>query len=180
MRNLIRFIIALAVASAAWACTEPNPDYDPDFVPPCSLGTVRCSEDLSAIEACQDSDDTRVYVETKTCWESTVCGDGVCGPDNAPACSVASECAEDLVCTALPMSRDELGTFCIPPPNELGTESGKACSTDAQCLSGYCFRRTCFTPCTETTDCPYSTECVELSVTIDGIQGKLLGCAIPD
>ncbi|MBU1240756.1 hypothetical protein KJ865_13670, partial [Myxococcota bacterium] len=73
----------------------------------------------------------------------------------------------------------DLGTFCITSPNPLGLEGGKACSNASQCISGYCFRSTCFTPCNDINDCPFDSECVELNVTIDGIQGKINGCAIP-
>jgi hypothetical protein len=173
------FIIPLTFLGS-FSCTEPNPDYDPDFVPPCKEGTVICSDDLLTTLACQDDGNgSRSYMIDKTCWEGTLCNSGFCGSGDSGPCDIQEDCTDTLICTAVPISRSELGNFCIPAPLLEGIESEKACSLSSQCKSGWCFKKTCYTPCTSADDCHLGGECALLSVTIDGIQGTLNGCAIP-
>jgi hypothetical protein len=173
--------IFLFIMSFHFSCTEKNPDYIPDYEPDCTIGNAICSEDGSSILVCQtlDGSDSPVYSPEKSCWEGTLCFDGFCGPGDSTECANTDDCEIDEVCTAVPVSRSELGTFCIPPPIPTGRDAGLACSVHDECKSGYCFRRTCFTGCDSTSACPFNDECVSLQVTIDGIKGEIEGCAIP-
>ncbi len=177
-------LLLLLVSLGSTGCTEPNPDYDPDFVPPCSVGSVRCNVAGDAILVCRkdpaNPDRESAFELDKTCWAGTQCTEGYCGAPAERICAVQTECAEGEVCTALPNSRHGLATYCIAPPYPEGREAGQICSRSEQCRSGYCFRQTCFTPCRSVDECPDGTECVDLAVTVDAIKGTIKGCALPN
>jgi len=168
---------SLLILLILMACTEPNPSYDPDFVPPCRAGELRCENTSQLFICAPDESGANVWTLQKTCWSGTVCDTAWCAPDNAPACGLPSDCTRaGDVCTVL-ISDEKLENHCIPAPNPQGREPGRACARHEDCQSGWCFRRTCYHPCAVSQDCPFSEECVDLNVTVDHIQGAIRGCA---
>lgn len=113
-----RTLLPLLLFAGVVACTEPNPSYDPLFVPPCEVGTFKCGEAPRVLLAClqaegQDPD----WELQKTCWPGTVCDGAWCGPGAASACSLPSDCTvEGEVCTAVTDAEDHIGNYCIPAP----------------------------------------------------------------
>ncbi len=175
------FLILLAAVSFS-ACTEPNPDYDPLFVPPCNVGTLKCGMDPLNLLVClsvdgQDPD----WVLDRRCWNGTQCNDAYCGPgENSVDCSSPEDCTgEGAVCTAIRDAPDHIGTYCIPTPFPGARVPGQACSRHEDCLSGWCFRQSCFFACSSSSDCPDTLNCTSLSVTLDNIQGSVKGCVRP-
>jgi hypothetical protein len=178
--NFIKVLIfTIVVNMVGIGCTEPNPDYDSDFVPPCSSGELKCSEDQSQILVCLENDEgKKVFTPDKVCWDGTVCVQDFCEPAPEESCQFQADCQGDDICTAVVGSSGRIDNFCIPSPVPDGREVGKACSDHDQCYSGWCFRRTCYTPCVEDSDCPFSEDCVVLSITIDSIKGSVRGCVL--
>ena len=166
--------IAALMMAAGTACTEPNPDYDPNYVPPCDSGTARCSDDGASIELCRDG----TFQTYRTCWAGTSCDDAHCVPDDGvPFCEVPEDCDSGRVCTAVVLREQQsVGTACIPVPYPDGRDAGMACVHGEDCKSGWCFRSVCYQPCLTNADCPDSMQCAELSVTIDSVRGVLKGC----
>ena len=165
----------------AGACTEPNPDYDPLYVPPCELGALQCGEYPQHLMVCleEDGGDPTWQIQRR-CWDGTVCAGAWCGPDGAPACATVEDCTTaGEVCTAVTDSDHTIGTYCIPSPTPTGRVAGQACSRHDECQSGWCFRRTCFMPCETSDQCPFSETCEDLSVTVDHVQATIRGCVIP-
>ncbi|MBU1219021.1 hypothetical protein KKF34_06090 [Myxococcota bacterium] len=184
MKYLSRITItsSLLVFFSLNACTEPNPDYDPDYAPPCKSGALSCSEDSTNITVCiKDAvSGEMIWTEDKTCWSGTGCLDGYCAPiPETPECTVQADCEEGLVCTALADADNSLSNWCISPPIENGRLGGYACASHDQCLSGWCFRNVCYTPCVTSDDCPLEDECDTLKVTIDNVQDNINGCVLP-
>lgn len=172
MQNL--FFVLFVVS-----CTEPNPSYDPNFVPPCSAGQLRCADTSQLFICVTDENGKNTWTLHKTCWSGTICNTSWCAPDGASACSLPSDCTRtEDVCTVL-VSDEHLANYCIPSPNPQGREPGRACSRHEDCLSGWCFRRTCYHPCVTAQDCPFNEECVNLTVTVDHVQDVIRGCAAP-
>ncbi len=168
---LTMMAVTLLIGSA---CTERNPDYDPNYVPPCDNGTARCSEDERAIELCRDGE----FHIFRECWNGTSCDDAHCVPDDGvPFCKIPDDCGNGLVCTAVVFSEQQaVGNSCIPAPHPDGREAGQSCAKGEDCKSGWCFKSVCYQPCLTDDDCPDSMNCAELSVTIDSVRGVLKGC----
>lgn len=176
-----RFLLPLLLFAGLAGCTEPNPSYDPLFVPPCEVGTFKCGESPRTLLACLEEDGQDPAWELlKTCWPGTICTGSWCGPGTALPCSLPAECTvAGEVCTAVTDSQDHIGNYCIPAPIPGGREPGRACSRHEDCTSGWCFRRTCYHPCGLTEDCPFSGTCENLNVTVDHTQDTIRGCVIP-
>jgi hypothetical protein len=116
----------------------------------------------------------------KTCWSGTACAGRWCGPDNATACALPTDCTTaGEVCTAVTDAQNHIGTYCIPAPFPTGRSPGQACSRHEECQSGWCFRRTCFMPCEVSEQCPHDETCEDLNVTVDHVQDSIRGCVIP-
>ncbi len=177
----VRLLARLLLALFAVGCTEPNPGYDPLFVPPCEVGARQCGESLRNLLVCQETEGQNpTWTIEKTCWEGTACSTAWCGPGDSSACDLPSDCTgAGEVCTAVTDAEDHIGTYCIPSPFPGAREPGRACSRHEECASGWCFRRTCFHPCEETSQCPFSDTCETLNVTVDQVQDSLRGCVIP-
>ncbi len=175
-----------AIATMAWlvtlACTEKNPDYDPDAY--CTPGERRCAGEF-VVQVCQPSsqwpDLGAGEPWVQDCWDGTTCDQGACVPAQVTPCVTQADCSDGQVCTILvdPDQPDRLGTFCIPSPNPSGFESGVACNSGSQCQSGRCTRQVCFGACQGPSDCTQEGyECVALDLTIDGVRskGSVSGC----
>jgi hypothetical protein len=169
----------------AGACTELNPDYDPDAGPECRSGQLRCALAVDAVEMCAVGGGT--WVADRDCWAGTTCSASACFPD-APLerCARVADCAAGVEVCSVAADPDlplHLGTFCLPPAVPGGRIGGQACSAHGECQSGFCFRRICFEACTEAATCTnLQHECAVLDVTVDGLRDAtaIRGCVPPE
>ncbi len=173
---------ATLVLASLLACTEKNPDYDPDAY--CTAGERRCAGEL-VVEVCMPSNEWPDLSSgepwVQDCWDGTTCDEGACVPSPVQPCVTQADCSGSDVCTILvdPGWSDRLATFCIPSPNPSGFESGVACNSGDQCKSGRCTRQVCFSACQSPSDCSTDGyECVGLELTIDGVRSNktVSGC----
>ncbi|MBN2725239.1 MAG: hypothetical protein JXR95_14340 [Deltaproteobacteria bacterium] len=177
---MVKISLIILTLAGFISCTEPNPDYDPNYEPPCKAGTLSCNDESTEITVCiKDDTNTMTWQTDRTCWEDTLCSDGFCAPESSiSTCETQSECPPTYICTALADSKTSINSYCIKNVNPEGRDGGYACSSHDSCKSGWCFRNTCFTPCMTSDDCPLDTECTTLNITIDNIQDSVLGCTI--
>jgi hypothetical protein len=174
----------LVLGMVAGACTELNPDYDPDAGPVCQAGGRRCATAVDAVEVCAEGGNA--WVAERDCWAGTTCSAGACFPD-APLerCTHVADCEVGVeVCSvaADPDLAGHLGTFCLPPAVAGGHFGGQACAAHGECLSGWCFRRICYEACAEAATCTNTHhECALLDVTVDGVRDDtaIRGCVPP-
>jgi hypothetical protein len=88
-----------------------------------------------------------------------------------------------MVCTVFvnPSSPTTLGTFCAKP---VGAKAGNApCATPAECASGHCPNvkgkvMLCYQACTKESGCPPPLKCGEVTLTVNGVPGKVQGCGL--
>ncbi|MBU1068299.1 hypothetical protein KJ975_01915 [Myxococcota bacterium] len=161
-------------------CTEPNPRYDPLYVPPCEVGALKCGDAPEHLMVCLNEGEDPTWQVQKVCWDGTICAGAWCGPDTVLACVLPTDCTgQGEVCTAVTDSDSSIGTYCIPSPVPAGRQPGQACSRNEECQSGWCFRRTCFMPCELSEQCPFEETCENLNVTVDHVQSTIRGCVIP-
>jgi hypothetical protein len=185
-----RFVFVITGLLFVWACTERNPDFDPESY--CETGQRRCGA-ADTIVICNADHQWPDPAETSQwvidCWQETMCSEtaGACVPDDGAVerpCARFSDCGTDRICAAL-VSPDEpadLAGYCITPPHADGREGGQACNTSSQCKSGRCTRNVCFRICQETADCTQEGHvCEALDLTVDGRKywGKVKGCVPP-
>ncbi len=168
--------------SALWvaACTELNPHFDPDGGPLCVAGERRCDATGDSIEIC--TEDATAFEPLRDCFDQSRCVGGACTPNTGTAdCERPTDCASDQACTVLvdPLQPDRLGTWCLPAPNPAGRVGGQACTSHAECRSGWCFRQVCFEACVDASDCTNEQhQCLQLNVTVDGVRDyyNIQGC----
>lgn len=164
---------------AAWACTEPNPDYDPDAAAAlCSGGERRCSGDRPQV--CAQSGEDYSWTDDY-CPAGGGCAEGRCVPPaGAPACQRDADCGAN-VCVAF-AAGGGIARYCAPATGTL--PGGAACQEPTDCQSGLCLRQStgpaqCDLACAGPEDCDQTHTCQETDVTITGQRGKLRGCMVP-
>jgi hypothetical protein len=162
------------------ACTEPNPNYDPDAAAAlCASGQRRCGP-AGQTQVCIPQSQGELVWTDDYCPAGAACAAGRCGPPaGAPACARDADCGAD-VCVVF-VDGTTLGRFCAPAT---GPQAGSApCATHAECRSGLCQTGTggkvCFAACAETTDCTGTFACQDAEVTVSGIHGTIRGCLTP-
>ena len=172
--------LALVTCALAAACTEPNPNFDPDAAAAlCQRGQRRCGPAGQSQVCVPQSDDVLVWTDDY-CPMGAVCAAGRCGPPaGAASCARDADCGADL-CVVF-VDGTTLGRFCAPAT---GTQAGSgACATHADCRSGLCQTATggkiCFAACTDTIDCTGDRTCQDAKVTVSGISGTIRGCLTP-
>lgn len=175
---MARIVIPLLLLACA-ACTEPNPGYEGerDGGTACTPGARTCSGQ-SVMVCVPKAGGATGYELERACPPSSTCKAGICAP-GAGAC--VGSCDPGLVCTVFvnPATMNSLGNYCAKPVgSKVGTMS---CAKDSDCSSGFCISRagkapTCYQPCGKNRSCPPPTKCVELTLTVNGIQGTIPGC----
>jgi len=173
----------IPVLAVMWmaACTEPNPNYDPDAAAAlCTNGQRRCGPDGTP-QVCTPDDAEHASWKEDFCPKGAVCDQGRCLPPlGASACQRDADCGAN-VC-ALFVADGGLSGFCVPAT---GTQAGgDPCATHADCRSGLCVApgtsgKVCYAACAVNEDCPRRMECHEISVTVSGIRDTVLGCTLP-
>jgi len=96
-------LLSLLIIFCTGACTEPNPGYDPLYVPSCEVGALKCGEFPQNLMVCLELVGQEPTWEIqKRCWDGTVCAGQWCGPDAVSTCALPADCttAGD-VCTAV-------------------------------------------------------------------------------
>lgn len=173
-------LLALLLLALAPACTEPNPNYDPDAAAAlCESGQRRCGP-AGQTQVCVPQPDSALAWTDDYCPAAAVCASGLCGPPvGAPACERDADCGADL-CVVF-VQAGTLARCCAPAT---GTQAGSApCATHAECRSGLCQTgsggKLCFAACAETTDCSGALTCQDAEVTVSGIRGTIRGCLTP-
>jgi len=173
MRQLAAILLALSLG----ACTEPNPGYEggTDLGVECTPGGRSCSGQSVMVCVPTASGGTTLQLD-RACPSTSTCKAGVCVP-GAGACT--GTCESGMVCTVFvsPSTMTSLGNFCAKP---VGTKLGTApCTTDAECQSGFCISRgktrTCYQACNKSKTCSPLTHCVDLTMTVNGVQGTIPG-----
>ena len=173
-------LFALVPFVLAPACTEPNPNYDPDAAAAlCERGQRRCGPAGQTQVCVPQTEDVLVWTDDY-CPADAVCAAGLCGPPaGAGTCERDADCGADL-CVVF-VEGPTLGRFCAPAT---GSQAGSApCATHADCRSGLCQTATggkiCFAACADTTDCTGTLTCQDAEVTVSGIRGTIRGCLPP-
>lgn len=152
----------------AWlaACTQPNPGYQANPDGGCTPGQRTCNGQSSLV--CLPTG----YSVERVCPTGAVCQSGICIGSGQPC---GGTCDGGKVCTALVApSRTGLGNYCAAP---IGAKAGNApCAKDSECQSGLCLKQGyCFRACYQNS-CGAAARCTEVTLTISGVQGKVLGC----
>lgn len=163
------------------ACTEPNPNYDPDAAAAlCESGQRRCGPTGQTPQVCiPQSDDALVWTDDY-CPSGAQCVAGHCAPPTgAASCVRDADCGADL-CVVF-VDGAALVRVCAPAT---GAQAGSApCATHADCRSGLCQSgsggKICFSACAESSDCTGSLTCQDAKVTVSGISGTIRGCLNP-
>lgn len=170
--------IAGALACLLAGCTEPNPAYQKfQYLDAgnCDPGEKRCAGQITQVCAGAGS-----YINERKCPDNVPCKDGLCVPAGSRCRSTCNKGGQ--VCTIFvdPMHSYQLDTFCAAP---LGQQpGGMPCTSNGQCQSGFCFKRnevrTCYEACRWDKDCAglFQSSCMDLFVTLHGVQGKVSGC----
>ncbi len=162
------------------ACTEPNPNYDPDAAAAlCESGQRRCGP-VGQTQVCIPQSPEELVWTDDYCPTGAQCVDGRCGPPaGATACVRDADCGADL-CVVF-VQGSTLARFCAPAT---GTLAGSApCATHADCRSGLCQSgsggKVCYAACADTSDCTGTLTCQDAQVTVSGIGGTIKGCLNP-
>jgi hypothetical protein len=174
-------VAAGVLLGASFACTEPNPDYDPDAAAAlCTGGQRRCGA-TGTPQVCARQADNRYAWTDDFCPQGGGCDAGRCTPPaGAAACSRDADCGAEL-CVVF-ASGTGLGRFCAPAT---GTQAGGApCAGAPDCRSGLCQKQVsgpplCYTACAGPEDCAAGHECLATDVTITGVRGQAEGCMVP-
>ena len=171
----------ILAATALGGCTKANPDFEPevDGGGGCTPGQRRCSGRTTQV--CTPEGDAPLFIDERTCPADSTCQDGICLP-TGPRCE-ETRCPTGKVCTLFVDDEDpsRLGRFCTSPAG--GTPGAEPCTANDQCQSGICLGRGqsgfCYLSCNNQRECPQARgfKCKELSLTINGVQGKVAGCA---
>jgi hypothetical protein len=161
---VIRTGATLILAATLLACTEPNPAYQDGG---CAAGQRMCNGQSSMVCLPAGS-----YSTERICPAGSVCQSGMCIGAGQP-CS--GTCAAGQVCTALVApTLTSLATYCVAP---VGARPGTSpCTKDSECQSGLCLKQGyCYRACAEKS-CGLAIRCVEVTLTLSGVQGKVHGC----
>jgi hypothetical protein len=157
------WLVTVAAIGLA-GCTEPNPFYTDAG---CTAGKRQCSGQVAQV--CVPANSATSYVADRTCPTGSTCQSGLCVGGQ----SCTTTCENDKVCSVLVAAGGtSLGNYCI---TRVGTRTG-ACGKDADCASGVCLKQgICYRACRKRADCVL-LDCGELTLTINGVQGKIQGC----
>jgi hypothetical protein len=166
------------------SCTSNNPEFPTTGT--CNLGDRQCADPPRsppvAMVCGRDATDALGFIE-EPCPASTQCQSGQCNPTQGlPSCHSQTECAAGQVCVPL-VSTDPtpvLASYCVPAASA-ATSPGQACAKDSDCQSYRCLQhslgRYCLQSCATVQNCPPSSACRALSVTVNGVQGSILTCS---
>jgi len=178
------FLMLGICTSWVCGCTSTNPEYPTPVS--CNLGDRTCAEPTRsppvAMVCGRDASDALGFIE-EPCPAATLCDSGLCTPAaDAPACQSQTECAAGQVCVPLVTSaaNPTLASYCVPAASAAAAP-GAACSRDSDCQSYRCLQyplgRYCLQSCATQANCPSSSPCRALSVTVHGVQGSILSCS---
>ncbi|MBD3312973.1 hypothetical protein GF345_00865 [Candidatus Woesearchaeota archaeon] len=118
------------------------------------IGFYRCSETLTSIEECAETDESRTWQHEINCTENNPADNYICDPDIYSATGIGSEPVESYCVPGCVFRHDEYGAFGIP----IGTEgcvndttygecsgAGQINWIDCSATGGGCYNDTCQT-----------------------------------